>query len=157
MKAKMLLMGALGILLLPILLGDWNPGHYAPKPDEESFGTWINDKSFNLGGFQKLVDTADGWKQYANISDSVPWQEGTDGQIDSKWTDSEGNIWYKAFGTITGRHVNGAKFQSLIKLSKSGTVREEVGRSPREFDSSQYPTSIDPNDPSYCIYYRAEK
>jgi len=43
--------------------------------------------------------------------------------IDSKWTDSEGNIWYTVFGIGTG-FWEGHKSQELYKLSKSATVME---------------------------------
>ena len=156
MKSRMLLLGASVILLSIFLLADWNPGHYAPKPDEDNYGTWINDKSFNSIGYQKTVITANGLENYANISDSVPREKGIS-QIDTKWTDSEGNTWYKTFGTVTGENHRATKFQNLVKLSKSGTVMEIVHRHPREFDSSNYPTKIDPDDSNYGIYYRAGK
>jgi hypothetical protein len=142
-------------LLILTLLGNCNPGKYDPKPDEEIYGIWINDKNYNLNGFQKTVISADGWKNYTNISDSVPWELGTS-QIDSKWTDSEGNIWYKTFGMATGGHAKGAKFQTLTKLSRSLTVMETVARLRLgEFDSNNYPAEIDPNDDSDAVYYRA--
>ena len=137
------------------LFADWNPVHYAPKPDEEIYGTWTNDKEYNLIGFQKTVISADGWKNYTNITDSVPMEEGTS-QIESKWTDSDGNIWYKSFGIANGRGFKNAKVQSLTRISKSGTVLEVVARPAlSKFDSDKYPTMIDPNDPNYAIYYRA--
>ena len=43
-------------------------------------------------------------------------------QIDSKWTDSEGNIWYKVFGAVTD---SGQKFQVLFKISRKGTQLEK--------------------------------
>jgi len=137
------------------LVASWNPGNYIPTQDEEIYGTWTNDRTYNLIGFQKTIISADGWKNYPNISDRAPWEEGTS-QIDSKWTDDEGNIWYKIFGVANGGHVKGAKFQNLTKLSKSATVLEVVARpTVAEFDSTNYPARIDPGDPNYAIYYRA--
>ena len=152
MKPRMLLLFALLVLLSLILLGSCAPRKYVPKPNEEIYGTWTNEKIFP----QKVVNTADGWKQYNYIADSVPLIEGT-GTPDSKWTDSEGNIYYKGFDTVTSGTYKGNKFQELDKLSKSGTVWESVSTMVREFEASNYPAKIDPKDSSYRIYYRTEK
>ncbi|MGD0726410.1 MAG: hypothetical protein ABSB63_12710 [Spirochaetia bacterium] len=152
MKTRTMLFAALVILLALTLLGGCGAGKYVPKPNEEVYGTWIN-KSISP---QKEVDTPDGWKQYGLISDPNPESEGT-GQITSKWTDSEGNVWYKTLGTVTAGNYKGSKFQTLTKLSKSGTVKESVSLTVEEFDSSGYPTKIDPKEMLYSLYYRTEK
>jgi hypothetical protein len=152
MKTGMTFFGATVILLFLILLGGCGPGKYVPKANEEINGTWTNEKIFP----QKVVNTADGWKQYNYMSDPTPLYEGTGG-IASKWRDSEGNIWYKIFSTVTSTAYKGTKSQELDKLSKSGTVWESVSTMVREFNSDSYPTKIDPNDSSYRIYYRSEK
>ena len=157
MKTRTLLNASLALLALNFLGGQCYGQSYVPTPNEEIYGTWTNDKSINLIGFQKTVVTADGFQNYADTSDSVPREKGVS-QIDTKWTDSEGNIWYKTFGTVTGvENRRTTKFQNLVKVSKSGTVMEIVHRHPRDFDSSNYPTKIDPDDNNYGIYYRTEK
>ena len=152
MKPRMLLLSTLLVLLALMLLGGCAPQKYVPKANEEIYGTWTNKKIFP----QKVVNTADGWKQYNYISDSVPLLEGI-ARAESKWTDSEGNIYYKGSSTVTSETAKGSKWQELDKLSKSGTVWESVSTMVREFEASNYPTKIDPKDSSYRIYYHAEK
>ena len=126
MKTRLVLFSAIVVLLALILLGGCAPG----KPKEEIYGTWTNDTSTNTyvimsGHIQKEVITPDGWKQYSKILDTDRLQEGT-AQIESKWTDSDGNIWYKRRIIVTAGNLAdaGTKDQELDKLSKSATVWE---------------------------------
>ena len=153
------LTGVLAMLALILLEG------CAPsKPKEEIYGTWTNDTSTNTyvimsGHIQKVVINPDGkWKEYSNISDSDYLQEGTR-TIDSKWTDSEGNIWYKIVMVVTdGKLADpGTTAQELDKLSKSATVWESVFALVGKVHPELYPTSIDPKTSNYRIYYRAQK
>ena len=156
---KRVLIVSASILLLGLIqVGGWAQTKYVPKENEEIYGTWLNEKRTNTDNCQKLVITADGWKEYYNISDSVSFFEGR-GFFDSKWTDSEGNIWYESFGTITKgtAAAQGIKYQELDKVSNSGKVVESVNTNVAEYDPDSYPTKIDPTDYTYRIYYRAEK
>jgi uncharacterized lipoprotein YehR (DUF1307 family) len=155
MKAKRMLFYVLFALLVVLMLAGCASGKYVPKPNEELYGTWINEKMSP----QKLVNTPDGWKQYLHVSDSTPFYEGTRG-ITRKWTDSEGNIWYETFSTFTSGagDYNGKSFTVLEKLSKSATVLESVwtmATSDQELKTPTYPSKIDPKDSEYSIYYRA--
>jgi hypothetical protein len=155
MKTGMTVLGATVILLSLILLGGCATGKYVPKPNEEIYGTWINEKM----SAQKYVVTPDGWKQYLKITDTHPYSEGA-WAIASKWTDKEGNIWYKSFGAIAAGPYAGFKHSWLHKFSKSATVWESVWSSPtneQEAATPTYPTKIDPNSSEYNIYYRAEE
>jgi hypothetical protein len=164
MKA-LLIVGASIALLALIQVRGWAQTRYVLKPDEEIFGTWVNEETttshFQALHFHKIVITADAFKDYLNVSDSVPVTEGTAetdaGWIDSKWTDSEGNTWYKAFHVFTTGPYKGNKIQELDKLSKSGTVWESVFSYVREFNANNYPTKIDPMSFTYSIFYRAEQ
>ncbi len=144
--------GFVAVSLTMALLAGCGPGKYVAKANEEIYGTWTNDKATP----QKIVSTSAGWKQYSYISDTVPLLEGTGG-IESKWTDSDGNIWYKTSSAITSETMKGDKSQELDKLSKSGTVWESVWIWVREFGPGNYPPKIDPKDANYRIYYRAGK
>lgn len=159
MKGRVLILGTAVILLSIIALGANAQDKYLPKEHEELCGTWTNGQ--NGGDIfhpQKAVIIYDGYKLYSKISDSVPLEEGTFG-IDSKWTDSDGNVWYKTFGTITGKVYKGYRWQEIDKLSKSGTVWERalnpigVG----DFSPGNYPTKIDLNEPFYRILYRPKE
>ena len=81
----------------------------------------------------------------------LPFDQGPE-QIVDYWTDSEGNVWFK-----TNAIENGAKFQTLQKISKSGAVLEFVANGVTSFDSKSYPIKVDPTGGYYHIYYRAAK
>jgi len=116
-----------------------------------------SSKEFNLNGFQKLVIAAGADSWYANVSDSAPRTQSVE-RIESKRTDSQGDIWYQLLHTTSGGLSKGEKLQMFVKLSKGSTVLELVyrGNLP-DSESSRFPKAIDPNDVSYGIYYRAEK
>ena len=156
MKTERLLSLVPIVLLASILLGGCASGKYVPTANEQLYGTWINEKSINQFHVQKAICTSDGWKEYYNISDTFPLNEGTR-EIVSKWVDDNGNIWYKTFSTITFGKNTGLKGQELNKLSKSCTVWESVVEPVGEFNSSSFPKKIDPNNWTYNILYRAEK
>jgi hypothetical protein len=125
---------------------------YIPKENEELYGTWTNKQytGSSCVESQKMVVTAHGYKFYKQMSDSVPSVEGTM-QIDSKWTDAKGNIWYRTFGTVKTGEWKKFKGQWLVELSKSATVLECTWRFlylTQEFDPANYPKEIDRN-PSY--------
>ena len=160
MKTRKLLFVESAILLSLILL----VGCGAGKPKEEIYGTWTNDTNTNTyvimsGHIQKVVNTPDGrWKEYSKISDSDCLQEGKR-SIDSKWADSEGNIWYKSVMVVTAGKLAdaGTTAQELDKFSKSATVWESEFALVGKVHPELYPTSIDPKDANYRIYYRAGK
>ena len=129
---------------------------YVPTKNEECYGTWINDKTINQGHIQKKVCGPDGNKDYSEISDPTPVFE-DEQQIDSKWTDAEGNIWYKTYGTVKAGAYKGTKWQELDKLSKSATVWEYVFCIVADFSPNNYPSEVSPTNGNYRIFYRAEK
>lgn len=154
MNARMIPLGAPVVLLTAVLLAGCATSKYVPKANEELYGTWVNENSLP----QRIVQVPDGWEQYLYTDDSQPFARAS-AVIVSKWTDAEGNIWYKSFGTITAGLYPGEKFTELDKLSKSGTVWEFVWTMPtndRELITLVYPTKIDPKSPEYGIYHRAE-
>jgi hypothetical protein len=118
------------------------------------FGTWTNE-SLDI---QKSVNFLGGYKDYQKTSSEKPYAEGTE-QIAKKWTDSDGNVWYHAFGTVASGPDAGFRFQNLMKFSKSGTVREQIwAQAFGNFKESGYPSRIDPTDKvHYTIRYRSKK
>ena len=105
MKTRVLLLYAPVILMFMIPFGAIAQDKYVPKANEELYGTWINDNAMPPQYPKKTVYFPGGRKQYANISDTEPFEEDTE-EIAEKWTDSEGNIWYK---TYRGGWNNGTK------------------------------------------------
>ena len=111
-------------------------------------GTWINEE-YNSYDFEARYELhRDGsWDGYNRISDTGKKYIGHYAIVD-KWTDSEGNIWYKMhvwYGPIDEVHISGYE---LDKFSESGKVWEYIS------DSYAFPTEIDESHPKYHIYYR---
>ncbi len=76
-------------------------------------------------------------------------------QIDSKWTDAEGNLWYKTLARVKTGEWARFKGQWLIKLSKGATVWECTWKylyTTQEFDPAHYPKEIRP-DVFYPVFY----
>jgi hypothetical protein len=158
MKARIVVRNAFVVLLSIIALRAIAQDKYVANVREELFGTWVNSQnSGDIFHPQKVVVTADGYEGYSKKSDSVPlftWAL----QIENKWTDSEGNIWYKVLGNGKGRYAEEPSLE-LYKLSKSGEVMERAflwfpfGAG---FKYAKYPTEIDSKQFSYRILYREE-
>ena len=113
-------------------------------------GTWTNEEYNSHPHMGKYVLRRDGtFDSYFTTSDTE--KEGANHYIIvEKWTDSEGNIWYK-------RHVwGGAKVEghpggyALDKFSNSGNVWEYIE------SGADFPTEIDKNHPYYHRYNRQE-
>ena len=158
MKARAMILTAVTALAL-MATGASGQTKYVPKPDEELYGTWTNEQ--NTGDLyhpQKLIVSSNKITMYYRISDRTPTVDGDmTWKIDSKWTDSDGNVWYKTYGTHTAGIYKGYSWQELDKVSKSGKVWERA-LSPLGnvgFDPAYYPTSIDPRATYYRILYRS--
>ena len=140
------------IVIMPF--SGYSQEKYSPKPNEEIYGTWTN--ADQLSYFQKSVNFPGGYKSYWRMADSAPSSEGVE-EIVSKWTDSEGNVWYKTYATGISGWQKGNMSQVLMKISKSGTVREFVYAMVTSFDPGDFPTKIDSEDSTYEISYRAKE
>jgi hypothetical protein len=121
-------------------------GFYVPSSKEVLYGTWINTTYTGHTNAQR-IDMFDWgyWEEYAKVTDTFSIN-GTFIIVD-KWTDSEGNTWYKEY--IRMRNGLYADFE-LDRISKSGTVWEYV------FGYDDFPTADNMNskNPYYRIYYR---
>ena len=162
MKKHVMILGTLVCLLILVFPGGCRPGEYTPKPREELYGTWIN-KSYsghydpNKLDPQKEIIDSNGYHVFRFIDDSGEHWTGAE-TITSRWTDSEGNIWYKTYkGGWTDMSEKTVVPHFLYKLSKSATVRESVYVTRASYAPSAFPTKIDPKDPSYLVYNRVEK
>ena len=110
------------------------------------YGTWINEKMNPA----KTVETSEGWHDYSSISDTTPYAKGPE-LIVRCWTDADGAVWYQ-----THSEERGAKFQTLQKISKSGTVREMAANPVDGWDPKYFPKTVDPSAANYHIWYRAK-
>ncbi len=153
MRTRIMLIAVASVFSVVVSLTGFGQVKYTPKANEEIYGTWTNTDQTTWA--QKTVSGPAGHQDYWSTADSIPWAEGVD-EIYSKWTDSEGNIWYKILSTGTGGYTKGYMAQMLEKLSRSGTALESVYTPVTTFDPGAFPTKIDPQDSTYCIYYRAK-
>lgn len=159
MRGRMCLFIAIQLVLsMSPVWGGGKQENFVPKGKEELYGTWTNEKnSADVFHGQKVVVTAERMRIYTKVSDPAPAME-VSWEITSKWTDSEGNVWYKTLGTSIGGVYKGANWQALEKISKSGKVWEramnllETGK----FNPAFYPRTIDPNGSYYRVLYRIE-
>jgi hypothetical protein len=77
--------------------------------------------------------------------------------IDAKWTDSDGNIWYKTHGEVTSGVCKGYTCQELDKVSRFGTVWEgeftSTGMDAKP-DPDRYPKEFHTGAWAHGIMYR---
>lgn len=107
--------------------------------------TWFNLKHIEGKFPQKIVFHYDGtYATYEELNSIDALSRGMF-QIVKKWTDSEGDIWYKI---IMQDPKRGNRYK-LAKVSKEGRKLEFVCK------SDKYPTKIDGNESDYCNYMRA--
>jgi hypothetical protein len=132
-------------------LGGCREAKYVAKPNEELYGVWQNESM----GAKKVAIASDGYKVYSHPIDVEPLSAGTI-QITSKWTDAKGNLWYKAYQTVTAgtEGLKGAKSQVLYQVGRSGEVLEAVDTAVQEFSPTAFPSNLDPKSSSYAMYHR---
>jgi len=149
---RIALSGMVGALLLASA-----QGHYVPTANEELYGNWINEKMHpqrivvSLGPSETISI-----QDLRNVADESTLREVTQ-EVDRKWTDADGVVWYRTYDTITSGLGKGMRFQSLIKLSKSSQVLELVHHYAHKFDPESFPTVVEPSGEEYHIYYRAKE
>ena len=125
---------------------------YIAKEDEELYGIWINTDYNERDHPVKFIIKPDGTEEgYAKI-DSTHSYYHLEYIITDKWTDSEGNIWYKVFYSILwyGSSKDTEPLYLLSKIDKSGNILETVR------SGIDYPTELGPDVLlyTYTIYYR---
>ena len=112
-------------------------------------GTWVNKDydafdTFKLSG--KVILRKDGTYHGYSVSDDLKHSiTGEYKTIEDIWTDTEGNIWYKA--TIEENWTTTVMYV-LGKIDSSGSVWEFV------WSGVDFPPEIDSNHGNYLIYYR---
>ena len=121
---------------------------------EELYGTWVNKEYDKRSINAKWVLKPDGALEGYTTSNSKKIKETGEFIITDKWTDSEGNIWYKymkntlEIGAIKNPHT----YYFLLKIHKDLDIAEEL------WSSIDYPTEFDPDNVrhNYLVYYRLE-
>jgi len=152
MRKPAILFASLVILLVVFGVSIFGQEKYTPKPNEEIYGTWVNEETN-----QKTVKNPDGsFANYFPASYSKPFQGGKS-EIFKKWTDSEGSVYYNTFDTLAFGSYSMDKTQCLWKVSKSGTVLETIWVGVSEFRPDKFPSTLDTKSGNYFIYYRAKE
>jgi hypothetical protein len=160
MRKLAVLFASLVILFVVFEASGFGQEKYTPKPNEEIYGTWVNEEM----NPPKTVNNPDGtFADYFPASYSKPY-EGGNKEIVKKWADSEGSVYYDTYETFTfGAGMVGTKSQCLNKVSKSGTVLEMMWVLVSEFGPDKFPSTLDTksgnsfNTQGYLIFYRAKE
>ena len=137
------------VLIVMVISEGYATEKRVTKRDYKFFsGTWINEEYNSHPHLARQVMRRDGtFDCYYRTTDTK--KAGTGHYvIVEKWTDLEGNIWFKMH-TWLGVMVEGepANYE-LAKFSNSGKVYEQIAL------PGGFPTELDENHPRYHIYYR---
>jgi len=156
MRTRTLVSILILVLAVLIVVGSCATGKkaYVAKEDEELYGTWVNPEYDGGIYYAKYVIKPDGtWDEYAMSNSNSPVGVG-EYTITDKWTDSEGNKWYKNISTFFDDESikNPDTYYYLCKIDKTGNVHEML------WSSIDYPTEFDPDGLryNYRIHYRQE-
>ena len=124
---------------------------YQAKANEEIYGSWLAQKAAQ----QRLVIGTGVLENFSLVDDSKPYNACSQ-VITARWKDAEGSLWYKTSVTITGGlgGQKGSKWQTLNRVSPSGTMMEIMAVPVRDFDPRGYPEKLDPASESYAVYQR---
>jgi hypothetical protein len=152
MKGRMLLLGV-SLLFTLVYIKGWAQEKYLPKENEELSGRWKDDTATDM---QTVYDSV-GFRTYYGTANDVLLNEATQ-EIENKWTDIEGNVWYKTRGVFVGESPYlGTKFQALYEVNKSKTMLTCWANTVNEYDSSNYPQEYAPKANFESHYHRAER
>ncbi len=147
MKTKSLVSILILVLAVLIIAGSCATEKKMIKESDELYGTWVNEDYKRKNNDSKIIYKSEGIiERYIEVPEEYLQAQGTF-FIKNKWEDTEGNIWYNAQCNWEWGKQKFNEFY-LIRLSKSGTIYEEI------YHSRKYPTEIDSNDLTYRIYYR---
>jgi hypothetical protein len=154
MKTRFATLLTTGIAMLILAqFGGWAQNKYVPKENEELFGRWKDVKAADM---QTVFDSV-GFKTYYGSTNNVVLNEATL-EIDKKWTDAQGNIWYRALGLCVGQSPYvGTKFQALYEVDTSKTELKCKLNTVNEYDPSNYPTENGSEATNEYSFHRVEK
>ena len=119
--------------------------YFIPTRNEELYGIWINETYTGLSD-QKWVLSDWGYCEAFNkATDTIPKTRWTNSIVD-KWTDAEGNIWYKVFEQA----YYGGSYYAVYKIGNDNKVLECTWK------RTWFPSEDDLNlrQGGYRIYYR---
>jgi hypothetical protein len=83
------------ILIVFTLVVATGENGYTPKENEEYYGIWVNPE-YNMRTLDaKILIKPDGTFYEYSMTKSDSWGTKGEYKINEKWTDAEGDIWYK--------------------------------------------------------------
>ena len=147
MKTRTLVLILILVLAVLVIAGSCATGNkvYIATKNEELYGTWVNTDYEGTRHNQKWTFYKWGYIEgFYMIADQRPGAWGTFFIVD-KWTDPEGNIWYKDHERY--RNSMSVRFY-LIKINNNKGVMEAV------WSYNDFPSQLDPKNVNYVIYYR---
>ncbi|MCK4829951.1 hypothetical protein KA005_80255, partial [bacterium] len=121
MEARKLISGVILPLAVLLLIASCAKKPYAAKEDEEIYGTWVNTSYGTTKDLfsQKRIYKSDGTlEEYGGMADIAHLTYKY--TIIDKWTDSEGNIWYKLITEYGDKTYGSRPAYELRKISNSG-------------------------------------
>ena len=149
-------------LLLAVTIFSCASQQYAPKENEEFYGTWNNKdypshehQDYPLFGVQQIVCSPDGTVETSNMF----WEAGGVVRsyaytITDKWSDSDRNLFYKqiwdCYFEYNGKRHEMGRFFVVVKVNPSKQTLEIV------LDESDFPTKVDTSHDQYRIYFRTK-
>ncbi len=113
---------------------------------EELHGTWINMAYKTGRPPQKVIYFSDGRLEIFKRASQNDADYNAVYKIEEKWTDKEGNIWYKF--RVTKKSWESDDSFTLVKISNSGKTQEV------QFEYEFYPKKIDSTRLAYRTYNR---
>jgi beta-lactamase regulating signal transducer with metallopeptidase domain len=145
MKTKILLCGLIFLIALLAGVGSFAAdkekiGFYVPKRNEEIYGTWVNKNYDGIDYEQIIVYYYWGYGEFVRYVTDKETSMKFSFTIVDKWSDSEGNIWYKTY-EITNNDYS--IIYTLNKISNDATVFEYVD------NVGDFPTRADLNKTNY--------
>lgn len=143
MRARLLAAGAAVLLLVFLAVGSLAVVQ-GLKSRDPFYGTFTNEQMSP----EKWVTFPGGFKSYVLASDRLPADEATE-RIVVRWTDSDGNRWYRTQATMGSR-----KILTLQEITADGNVRKFTESEVADFSSHDFPTTF-PQAGSYTWYRTA--
>ncbi|MFX0145462.1 MAG: hypothetical protein ACFE9C_15465 [Candidatus Hodarchaeota archaeon] len=151
MKAGNSILVVTSILAVLALVGNWGAGETTCVAEEfeELYGTWVNPDYNTETIPAKTVLNPDGTSLSYGTEDSTVGRWPGKLAITDKWSDSEGNVWYKVSYTYKMGGDSATSYR-LARVSNSGATLEWVE------SRSEYPKELSSKHPSYMIYQRQQ-
>jgi hypothetical protein len=124
---------------------------YAPVEDELLFGTWVNPELRTKSWYPKVAIHPWGlYEVFGSVTDETYDWRGT-ATIVEKWTDPQGNIWYRQFVRCSLKNFYSGHCFELDRISPEGSTLECI------FGNLSWPepSEMDPaTNSTYAKYWR---